>query len=735
MFPIEQSAFLQALGRAIGNSLWQVAAIWVLYAVVTGLFTLNASRKYQFATIASLAGFLWFAATFFYTYANAPLQGYTAVYSFTDVNENVDRSSFVNQALYLYHSVLASLNSLSPYISCGYLLVFLLLGIRLVNGFRQVKFFATQGLGKVDVQWRLFVQRNAEILQIKQKVKVFSSQYVQSPLTMGFWKPIILLPVASLNSLSTQQVEAILLHELAHIRRHDYLVNIFVQIAEICLFFNPFMRLLLKQIKQERENSCDDYVLQFQYNAKDYAKALLTIEKNNVATLLALSAKDNQSFQLLSRVKRMLAPQPHAFNYRQQLYMLLLLTILGLGFTVIVPKPKIKTPVASSGHPNKYVGKKEITDDKKTPSVTTVPAAFDLVKTIQGFTEDLHLKDIEVQAEIIGKEAGEAGKAYGEQMEKQMQPYVEDITRWAEKFSDKAEATAKLEAAAKDLENMEFNETILRFTNIDAYMAPALQKLNEAIKSFPKINVKIAAPNFNVAPLPPFASLFGMPPIAPFDNPAIEEKIRITNDRKRQTTENVNATIELRKAVEQARMQHKAGFEAEINDLHQKQAKRIAYNFNSNARGFSKTFRKAAICKPNNEEPDEQEANADDEDEDVETAFKDIFAKGKSINGKPFSYTIKLPEMVQLKGLEKDFHFEFNNPFSKKNKTINRKIEKNVIAANADGRSIKTTEDVENMSEADLDSDDIKTINIQQRRQSKNGKIENVVIIKIIPTR
>ena len=260
MFPIEQSAFLQALGRAIGHSLWQVAAIWVLYAVVTGLFTLNASRKYQFATIASLAGFLWFAATFFYTYANAPFQGYTAVYSFTDVNENVDRSSFVNQALYLYHSVLASLNSLSPYISCGYLLVFLLLGIRLVNGFRQVKFFATQGLGKVDVQWRLFVQRNAEILQIKQKVKVFSSQYVQSPLTMGFWKPIILLPVASLNSLSTQQVEAILLHELAHIRRHDYLVNIFVQIAEICLFFNPFMRLLLKQIKQERENSCDDYV-------------------------------------------------------------------------------------------------------------------------------------------------------------------------------------------------------------------------------------------------------------------------------------------------------------------------------------------------------------------------------------------------------------------------------------------------------------------------------------------
>jgi beta-lactamase regulating signal transducer with metallopeptidase domain len=734
MFPIEQSAFLQALGRAIGNSLWQVAAIWLLYTAITGLFTLNASRKYQFATIASLAGFLWFAATFFYTYVNAPLQGYKAVYTFTDANENVDRSSFVNQALYLYHSVLASLKSLSPYISCGYLLVFLLLGIRLVNGFRQVKFFATQGLGKVDVQWRLFVQRNAEILQIKQRVNVFSSQYVQSPLTMGFWKPIILLPVASLNSLSTQQVEAILLHELAHIRRHDYLVNIFVQIAEICLFFNPFMRLLLKQIRQERENSCDDYVLQFQYNAKDYAKALLTIEKNNAATLLALSAKDNQSFQLLSRVKRMVAPQPHAFNYRQQLYMLLLLTILGLGFTVIVPKPKIKTPVASAGHPNKYVGKKDIADAKKAPAIPSVPAAFDLVKTIQVFTENLNLKEIEAQAEIFGKEAEEAGKAYGEQVERQMQPYVEDITRWAEKFSDNAEATAKLEAAAKDLENLEFNEKTLRFTNIDAYMAPALQKLNDAMKSFPKMNVKIAAPTFNIPPLPPINTPIATAPVFPFESRDIEEKIRITNDRKRQTAENTRATIELRKAVEQAKMQHKAEIEAEINDLHQQQENRIAYNFNSNAKSFGKKISKAVICKPNDEdESDEPEADADNEDE--ETSFKNVFAKSKSANGKAFSYTIKLPEMVQLKGLEKDFHFEFNNPFAKKNKIINRKVEKRASATNSASRNITTTEDVENISEADIDSDDIKTIDIQQRRQSKNGKIENVVIIRIIPTR
>ena len=329
MFSIEQSHFLQALGQAIGHSFWQVAALWLAYAAISNVGRLSANQKYRLAAGASLAGFIWFVSTLVYAYTILPPpQILNGMYAETTADAG---NSFPDYLLYLYHSVSESIKSLAPYISCAYLCLFVLLSIRLGNGFRQVKFFATQGLTKSDVKWRLFVQQHAGALGISRRVHLYASQHVQSPLTLGFWKPIILMPVASLNHLTTAQVESILLHELAHIRRHDYLVNIFLQIAEISLFFNPFMRLLLKQVKQERENSCDDYVLQFQYSPKDYAKALLAIEHSNNTALLALAAKGNQSFQLLKRVKRMVAPQPKAFNYRQQLGLLLLFTIMMLG--------------------------------------------------------------------------------------------------------------------------------------------------------------------------------------------------------------------------------------------------------------------------------------------------------------------------------------------------------------------------------------------------------------------
>jgi beta-lactamase regulating signal transducer with metallopeptidase domain len=147
---------------------------------------------------------------------------------------------------------MATLRSLAPYFSCAYLVVMLLLSIRLANGFNEVKQLRTIGLSKASVDWRLFVKEHAAILGIKKPVLLFISSVAASPLTIGFWKPFILIPLASINQLSPQQLEAVLLHELAHIRRNDYLLNIILQLAEISLFFNPFMRLLLKQARLER---------------------------------------------------------------------------------------------------------------------------------------------------------------------------------------------------------------------------------------------------------------------------------------------------------------------------------------------------------------------------------------------------------------------------------------------------------------------------------------------------
>eukprot|EP01035_Chromulina_nebulosa_P061591 gene61591-84239_t len=185
-------------------------------------------------------------------------------------------------------------------------------------------------------------------------------------------------------------MEAILLHELAHIRRHDYLLNILLQIVEISLFFNPFMRLLLKQARLERENCCDDWVLQFQYHPADYARALLAIEKYSAQSLLAMGSNNNNEFELLNRVKRMVAPERQSFNYRQQLGLLFFITLLGLGFTVVVPRPataknKIDKLViqAAPTQEQKLVVKSDKTIEKK------VQPALDLVKSLENIQQHI----------------------------------------------------------------------------------------------------------------------------------------------------------------------------------------------------------------------------------------------------------------------------------------------------------------------------------------------------------
>jgi hypothetical protein len=139
---------------------------------------------------------------------------------------------------------------------------------------------------------------------------------VQSPVTVGFLKPVILIPVAAINQLSTQQVEAIILHELYHIRRFDYLVNLVINFIKTILYFNPFVKLFVDTIERERENSCDEMVIQYQYQPAEYATALLMLGKNNQEQMLL--AASGKNIDLLQRVETILGIRKKAkYSFRQ----------------------------------------------------------------------------------------------------------------------------------------------------------------------------------------------------------------------------------------------------------------------------------------------------------------------------------------------------------------------------------------------------------------------------------
>src|SRR5207237_4946041 len=107
---------------------------------------------------------------------------------------------------------------------------------------------------------------------------VVESALVDVPTVVGWLRPAILLPIAALASLSPEQVEAILAHELAHIRRHDYAVNVLQTFAETLLFYHPAVWWVSKRIRVEREHCCDDVAVAVCGDAVCYAEALATLE-------------------------------------------------------------------------------------------------------------------------------------------------------------------------------------------------------------------------------------------------------------------------------------------------------------------------------------------------------------------------------------------------------------------------------------------------------------------------
>jgi len=320
----EQSFILQSIGWAIINSLWQVGALWLLYQFITYVnCNLSALVKYNLSISLLFTSMVWFILTVFKNYQIL-------------ITTAPDDDIFVPGRLLV---VLTSTGNLLPYLSILYFIILSCYLARFINILFSNRFIQKEGLTKAPIDFRLFINNHALHIGIKRKVQVWLSENVDVPSVTGFFKPIVLLPAAIINYLSIHQTEAILLHELAHIRRNDYLVNIFQLITELVLFFNPFAILLSNYAKAERENCCDDWVKSFQYDPYEYSKALLTLEEQRSFSQfgLALTATSNKK-KLLKRIKRLFNTTPDTnFSSYQKFKLACLGILLIAGMFTILP--------------------------------------------------------------------------------------------------------------------------------------------------------------------------------------------------------------------------------------------------------------------------------------------------------------------------------------------------------------------------------------------------------------
>ncbi len=159
------------------------------------------------------------------------------------------------------------------------------------------------GTSPVNQEVTAMMLRLTARLGVRRKVEILKSQLVHVPLVFGYLRPVILLPASLLTNLPTAQLEAIIAHELAHVRRHDFLVNFIQTIIETLFFYHPAIWWLSHRVRIERENCCDDLVVSVLCNRVEYGKALLAVEESpGLARSLALGARDGS---LLARVQRL----------------------------------------------------------------------------------------------------------------------------------------------------------------------------------------------------------------------------------------------------------------------------------------------------------------------------------------------------------------------------------------------------------------------------------------------
>ena len=190
-----------------------------------------------------------------------------------------------------------------PYVVATWLVGVVLLLIRLTGGWFQVQRLKREMLCNPDGGWPETVDRLSRRLGLRSVVRIVESAAASVPTVIGWIRPIILMPVAAVCGLSPQQLEVVIAHELAHIRRHDYLVNLLQSVMETLLFYHPGVWWVSGRMREEREYCCDDLAVAVCGDPLRYAQVLTDLETLRGATLhLGLSSTGGA---LMNRVTRL----------------------------------------------------------------------------------------------------------------------------------------------------------------------------------------------------------------------------------------------------------------------------------------------------------------------------------------------------------------------------------------------------------------------------------------------
>ena len=267
------SPFLTSLALTLLHFLWQGLLVATVLKSALLIFNHNkAQLRYALSALAMLTNLLLPIITFFIIYRTELSSASTNVTSLA-------LSEFIQElkqpdALFSYKELTQSLPALLPYISILWLATITLLAVKLLIEIATVNKLPQQGSIAPGDKLQARFNELAKQIGLKITPRLLISLKVEVPMAIGWLKPVVLLPASMISGLNSAQLEMLILHELAHIRRHDYLVNFLQTLVEILLFFHPAVLWVSKQMRNEREYCSDDIAVQHCGDAIAYAHTL-----------------------------------------------------------------------------------------------------------------------------------------------------------------------------------------------------------------------------------------------------------------------------------------------------------------------------------------------------------------------------------------------------------------------------------------------------------------------------
>ncbi|MCX6233718.1 MAG: hypothetical protein NT175_03195 [Bacteroidetes bacterium] len=311
---------VHALGWTLIHSLWQGAVIGLLMA---GVMAYLRHRNARFRYMAYIAGLLLLFTASVITYSiishhdgpvkqitseqktiNDPLVSGVILLIRQGTSETL--SSSITGIKHTIASTINFFEANTPVIVIIWIAGMLIFLIKLLGGLayaHRLKSAKTRPTGEEILLRFIELKRKIGLFR---KIDLLESAMVKVPMVVGCLKPVILLPAGVISGLPMQQIETILIHEMIHIYRKDYLVNIFQSVMEVLFFFNPVIWWISRQIRIERENICDDMTVAYCQDSLTYARALASLQEIEQEIPMLVTALTGRKEQLLNRIYRII---------------------------------------------------------------------------------------------------------------------------------------------------------------------------------------------------------------------------------------------------------------------------------------------------------------------------------------------------------------------------------------------------------------------------------------------